>query len=272
MSFSVNYDNNEKSFYDQKYSTTPIAQNKVEYSVKKGDNLWNIAKEHLKKENASNNEILEMMYKIAKLNNKESLDAASNIKINEILFLPVDSFVQQGQEEKKDPLLRANEAAEKIKKVLYPNNEDKSPTGGHLAKFNNTDKIPQNLATEHAKAGLDYWTELMEHNDEDLIVRKSYSVSVETPSALELIKKDKNGETKSHMYIEFDSNKNFKGSAFDAPGIDVLDIRFDYETDKDGKISVPHRYGGKEIPIGSADAESYKEFKEAAQNFIDKNT
>lgn len=271
MSFSVNNDNKETSFYSNKYATTPLAKDKIEYSVQKGDNLWNIAKEHINKDHVTNAEILDMMYKIAKLNNKESLEAANNIKINETLYLPVDSFIREEEKDERDPLLRANEAAEEIKDILYPNDEDKSHTGGILAKFQNTENIPKELAAEHAQAGLDYWTDLMNNKDENLIVRKSYSVSVKNPSALEILKKDKNGQTETHMYLKIDSDQKFTGTAFDSPGVNVKDIKFDYETDKNGNISVPPQYGSEDIPIGKADAKSYAEFSAAAQKFIDEN-
>ena len=122
MSFSVNNDNKETSFYSNKYATTPLAKDKIEYSVQKGDNLWNIAKEHINKDHVTNAEILDMMYKIAKLNNKESLEAANNIKINETLYLPVDSFIREEEKDERDPLLRANEAAEECNYNLIVRN------------------------------------------------------------------------------------------------------------------------------------------------------
>ena len=266
MSFPVDK-NTEQSYYARTYASTPTAKEKIEYSVQKGDNLWSIAKSHLDKEDATNAEILNMMYRIAKLNNKETLESANNIRINETIYLPTDSFTKE-QKEEKDPLVRANEAAEQIKDILYPNDEDKTPTRGTLAKFNNTEKIPKELATEHAEAGLDYWTDLLNSKDGNLDVRKSYSVSVTTPSALEIRKKDEHGRTETHMYLKFDSDGKFTGSAFDAPGVNVKDISFDYETDAEGNLSVPHKYGSQKMNIGEIDEQEYKDFTQAAQTFI----
>ena len=48
----------------------PNEKGKKKYIVVKGDNLWNIAKTHIQKNNAKKSEISNFMYEIAKLNKK----------------------------------------------------------------------------------------------------------------------------------------------------------------------------------------------------------
>ncbi len=77
----------ESDYFRLKLASTPEVERGDKHTIKKGDNLWNIAKKNLRR-NASNAEISDYMYQIAKLNNINSIEEASNIKLNEEIYLP----------------------------------------------------------------------------------------------------------------------------------------------------------------------------------------
>ena len=58
------------------------------YKLKKGDNLWEMAKRELNNPKATNQEISEYMLLIAKLNNLETVDKMNNLKVNDEIYLP----------------------------------------------------------------------------------------------------------------------------------------------------------------------------------------
>lgn len=101
MEIFVNSTPETRAYYTKQYSASnPNSNNKVAYTVKKGDNLWNIAKQQIKNKNASNAEISDMMYSIAKLNKKETIEAANDIKINDVIYIPV--YTEKSNSNKKN--------------------------------------------------------------------------------------------------------------------------------------------------------------------------
>ena len=60
------------------------------YKVKKGDNLWNLAKQELNKDGkkASNQEISNYMLLIAKMNGMDSYEKMNDLKYDQIILLP----------------------------------------------------------------------------------------------------------------------------------------------------------------------------------------
>lgn len=67
----------------------PDAQKGAVRKIKKGDCLWNIAKQELNNPKATNKQISEYMLLIAKLNGLETLDKMNNLKINDEIYMPV---------------------------------------------------------------------------------------------------------------------------------------------------------------------------------------
>lgn len=77
----------DTEYFNITISKTPEVKAEKEYTIKKGDSLWGIAKNTLGK-NAKNGEILDYTYKIAKLNNLKSPKEMSSLKINDKIYLP----------------------------------------------------------------------------------------------------------------------------------------------------------------------------------------
>ena len=60
-----------------------------EYTIQRGDSLWNLAKKELNKSKpATNAEISKYMLLIAKLNGMETIEEMNNIKAEEVIYLP----------------------------------------------------------------------------------------------------------------------------------------------------------------------------------------
>lgn len=77
----------EANYFKTRYENMPEVKRGEKYTIKKGESLWNIAKNNLG-ENAKNSEILDYTYQIAKLNNFDSIEKINNIKDNVEIYLP----------------------------------------------------------------------------------------------------------------------------------------------------------------------------------------
>ena len=67
----------------------PDTKKGKEYTIKRGDSLWNLAKTELNKSKpATNAEISKYMLLIAKLNGMETIEEMNNIKAQEVIYLP----------------------------------------------------------------------------------------------------------------------------------------------------------------------------------------
>lgn len=78
----------EQAYINSKMATLPEVKEKKEYVLKRGDNLWSIAKRELNKKNASNKEISDYMLLIAKLNNMDTVEEMNLIKASQKIYLP----------------------------------------------------------------------------------------------------------------------------------------------------------------------------------------
>lgn len=266
MSIQINNSAQERAYYEKKYSTTPLAENKISYNVQSGESLWSISKKHLNKETASNAEIQDMMYAIAKLNNKSTIESANKIDIGETIYLPVYEQEKSVPKEKKDVKIRISETNEKIKKILYPNDEDKSIYTKDLARYTNADKIPEKLQEEHASAGLDFWTETLNDKSQNLKVEQRYRGT--KAIAIVVQKQNKDGSNEQ-LYIQTDSDKKLNSVSFSTPGINIRDGVFDYDVDKNGNISTRRPLSTHSKKIGEIDKESLENFVNAAQKLVD---
>lgn len=264
MSIQINNTEHEKSYYEKRYSSTPLAENKTAYSVKDGESLWSISKKHLNKETASNAEIQDMMYAIAKLNNKNTIESANKINIGETIYLPV--YEETITEEKKDVKTRIAESNEKIKKILYPNGEDKSIYTKDLARYTNAEKIPKKLQEEHASAGLDFWIETLNDKNQNIQVEQRYKG---TKAAAIVVRKQNKDGSNEQLYIQTGSDKKLDGVSFSTPGLDIRDGVFDYDVDVNGNISTRRPLSIYSKKIGKIDEKSLENFINAAQKLVD---
>ncbi len=277
---SVSYSKESNTYYNNKYASTPVnCDDKVAYKIKKGDNLWNIAKKHINKENASNAEISEMMYKIAKLNDKKSLEAANNIEVNEVIYLPSsekakpETPAQQKHTPPQDPVKQAYEVSDKINDIIIPKG-DASYNAKALYKLENIKNIPESLYKEHAQAGVGYWDKTLSDTENKFVVSKSTSFSPVIYTGLSVIKKKDNnpyGRTESHLYIETDANGKVQEVCYNVPGADVNEIGFDYKVDINGNL---YRHNGtfnNYKKIGKLPPQEYKHLMQQAQQYFDKH-
>ncbi len=270
-----------RSYYRMKYDEArPDTDNKVSYTIKKGDNLWSIAKEKLNKRNAKNSEIQDMMYKIAKLNNMSSIEDANKLGINDVIYLPssntdevtpVSGSPSPSTSNISEPVRDVSETALEINKIIAP--EGIPDAYRSLYKYENIKNIPPELYKENGKAGINYWTDIL-NGQHNLVIQKSYSISPTTPSGLVIMKKENDhifGKTEAQLMVEFDENGNFKDVAFDTPGVNIYNIKFDYELDANGNLKRPiNSYGGIET-IDKMKKEEYQQFVQVLQKYVDKH-
>ncbi len=277
---SVSYSNEAQTYYNNKYASTPVnAENKIAYKIKKGDNLWNIAKDHLNKKNASNAEISDMVYKIAKLNNKKSLEAANNIKVNDVIYLPGEQKSNPQRtsaavaKQVSDPVKHAYAVSDKINDIITPK-ENLNYSQKALYKLQHISDIPESLYKEHAQAGVGYWDKTLSDPKNKFVISKSTSYSPVIYTGLSVIKKEDNnpyGRTESHLYIEVDGNGKVKELCYNVPGADVRDTSFDYKIDTNGNLYRNTGMFNNYKKIGQLSPAEYKALMQDAQQCFDKN-
>lgn len=78
----------EQNYINAVMQRLPEVNDKKVHVLKKGENLWSLAKKELNKKNASNQEISNYMLLIAKLNNLETVDKMNGLKISDKIYLP----------------------------------------------------------------------------------------------------------------------------------------------------------------------------------------
>lgn len=284
---------NVQKYYTQKYnSANPDSKNVQKYTVKKGDNLWNIAKEHLNKKNASNADVSDMMYQIAKLNKKQTIESANNIKADEVLLLPKSGLtqttktnnsgnskktqqVQQHQQTQHSQLstqAKLTKTRNEVKQILFPNGENLTYSQKNRAKLENKDKINNKLYAQLGKDGANAWTEMLADPNSKLINENSYTYK-STPTGLVITKKDNNqryGNTVAHMLVQVDDNGKISEVSYNAPELHINSIRFDYVVDSKGNIKRPSSFGHYQT-IDKMPQEDHKKFINELQNYVDKN-
>ena len=117
----VEYISSEQRYVTSVMKKLPDAEKGKVHTVKSGDNLWNIAKKELNKENAKNSEISDYMLLIAKLNNLDTIEKMNNLKALDKIYLPKTSF--SNFEISKKNLSSAEVSIDKLKKII---SEDKT--------------------------------------------------------------------------------------------------------------------------------------------------
>ncbi len=283
----------DNKYYKTKYESVNVDRTRTtRYKVKKDDNLWTISKEHLKNKNATNAEIQDMMYKIAKLNNKDSMEEINSLKINDVIYLPeaaqekgaescfVGDWFQPGPPKKaaapvvqESGIQMAKKTTEQIKQ-LVPELNVLEYNQHQVYQVQNRNSVPPELYTAHGKAGLKYWSEILSGNsDGSLIIEKSYTYSSTKPTALHIVKKiDTNpySPTEAHMYVQTDKSGKLEKVSFNAPWVHINSISFDYELKKDGTLSKPGAFVSSLVKIEQLPEEQYKELLNTLQEYLDK--
>ena len=87
--------------------------------LKKGDSLWNIAKEAVGGQKASNAEISEYMLLIAKTNGLDTYEKMNKIKVADTIYMPKVDKSQKTAEKKPVARTRAEESALAVISKLY---------------------------------------------------------------------------------------------------------------------------------------------------------
>lgn len=265
-------DTQSQAYYKKQYAEAkPDTQNKVTYTIQKGDNLWSIAREKLNKKDVKNSEIQDMMYQIAKLNSFDTLEKANNLEINNVIYLPSSSdsqsAVHSGSDTKK--VRDSKTTAAEINKILEPEGLNYFDTMRYKQKH--IDSVPVELYTENGKAGINYWADML-NKDSKLFFQKSYSSSPTKPSGLVITKKENDfpyGKTEAYLLVQVDDNGKFKEVAFNTPDVKMHRIQFDYELDSNGNLKRPsNAYGGMEV-LDKMKKEEYQQFVQALQKYVD---
>ncbi len=278
----------KQNYYTQQYNASaPNKENKTSYTVKKGDNLWNIAKKQLNKKKATNAEISNMMYAIAKLNNKQTIDAANNLEINDVIYLPTtgnikksSELAKQPKDQKiatqhkisKNPKQQVLETAEKIKDIVYPQDPHATYTQKQLYKSKHINDIDNKLYAQFGEDGANYWTETLNKDNGKLIIEHSYSYKP-TPTGLIITKKQNDkryGDTEAHLLVQTDDNGKVEKVSYNSPGVSIYSTRFDFELDKNGNLKRPDFLGHYKT-IKKLDKEEYQNFINELQKQVDQN-
>lgn len=271
-----------QAYIDKRLSETPQTEKGGIHRVEKGENLWTIAAKYLGKSKPTNAEIQDFMYKIAKLNNKETIEDFNTLDINDTLYIPEVSANESAAaknkatpsnsrknhaEAKQEPKLSN---AEKLEKAIRQLNELTAPDSPYatytqktLTKYNKLQTVPTEVFEAHGHAGFNYWTEQFKNN-KNLITEKSFSVNPLKPSAV-VFRIMNNDGTRISLYASINNDGTLKNVAFDAPGFDVKNISFDYTVGKDGKIVMAAPSGFGKLEIGQISSEEYNAMVKAIE-------
>lgn len=258
----------------------PNEKGKTKYVVAKGDNLWNIAKTHIQKNNAKKSEISNFMYEIAKMNKKSTLKAMNNLQVNEVLYIPnsnskitktqsktstakttkqtsinpktsVSKNTTKPQITKKQttPSAEVNylQTSKAINKILTHPNSKVNYTEKVIYKQNQIKKIPAKLYLAHGKAGIDYWTKTTtgKNAENKFFYEKNYSYDGK-PSALIITKREGNsrlGAVQAEIYVNVNDKGKVTSFSYNTPGVNINDIAFDYKVSTNGKMEKPTDFG-----------------------------
>ena len=91
----INSVSNEQAYINAMMAKLPEVNAKEEYSLKKGDSLWSLAKKCLNDKTASNAETANYMLLIAKLNNLDSVEKMNGLKVGQKIYLPDEIIKEQ---------------------------------------------------------------------------------------------------------------------------------------------------------------------------------
>lgn len=287
----------------------PNEKGKKKYIVVKGDNLWNIARTHIQKNNAKKSEISNFMYEIAKLNKKSTIKAMNNLKVNEVLYIPnnnnskiakakaqpktntakttkqtpnnqktsVAKNTTKPQVTKKQtaPSTEANylQTSKAINKILTHPNSRVNYTEKMIYKQNQVKKIPQKLYLAHGKAGIDYWTKTTagKNAENKFFYEKNYSYDGK-PSALIITKREGNncwGKIQAEIYVNVNDKGKVTSFSYNTPGVNINDIAFDYKVNTKGKMEKPTDFGYYNT-IATLPQSSVAKLTNNLQNIVDK--
>lgn len=258
----------------------PNEKGKTKYVVAKGDNLWNIAKTHIQKNNAKKSEISSFMYDIAKMNKRSTLKAMNNLQVNEVLYIPnsnskitktqpktstakttkqssinpktsVSKNTTKPQVTKKQTTPSAGinylQTSKAINKILTHPNSKVNYTEKVIYKQNQIKKIPAKLYLAHGKAGIDYWTKTTagKNAENKFFYEKNYSYDGK-PSALIITKREGNsrlGAVQAEIYVNVNEKGKVTSFSYNTPGVNINDIAFDYKVNTKGKMEKPTDFG-----------------------------
>ena len=261
---SVTYTAEERAYYNSKYSTTPSYNgDKTAYKIKKGDNFWNLAKKVVDKENATNAEISDMMYSIAKLNGCKTIESINSIDVGDVIYLPSKTAKEK---------LDVKETAARINSIITPQGQKLNYSKAYLYKLQHVNDIPESLYAAHGEAGIDYWNTVLNDKQSNLTVEKSYTYAAK-PTGLHIVKRDNNkkyGPTEAHLLVQVDKNGQVSSVSYNSPGAKIHDTSFDFELDADGNLKKPVMMGARYKTLKELPEDEYQSLIKTLQQYIDK--
>lgn len=274
----------EDSYISYMMQKLPEPQKGEVRVVKKGDSLWNIAKEAVGSSKASKADISEYMLLIAKANGLDSFDKMNNIKAFDKIYMPkVQKNINNSSE--KANVVKSTTAQSKnlssqqsAKPSAQQANMTKTMTpkpAPSVSKTNATGEVKTINSkpvarTRAEQSALEMIAELCE--SKNVYVEKAalmldnnlYHVSVPNTSrpAYEMSKRNV-------MSFTYDSSKNQISSvSFNDSKEDINPYAYDYKMDKNGKIYTNTGFDDK--PKGTLDSKSLNQLNSVLREFIPK--
>ena len=266
-----------RRYMQKKLEQTPVSEKKATHTVEKGESLWSIAKEHLGKKNATNAEVQDFMYKIAKLNNKTTPEDFNTLYVDDVLYIPEADISTKKSAQRTKPqesnlsnLEKVKNAAKKLVALTSPDSSDDNYSRKLITKYQKLKTIADKDFEKHGHAAFNYWTDLLCEN-KNLKFEKSYSINPVEPSAVVIRKKEGDfyySGTETIIYAHINPDGTVKKISFEAPGFDIKDISFDYEVDENGSLKVVdlNRAGYKKI--GKVSQQEYNALKQILEQRI----
>jgi len=215
----------ETNFFNAKMAKTAKVERGSEHTIKQGECLWNIAKENLGK-NAKKSEILDYIYQIAKLNDFKSIEEMNNLQKNKKIFLPKSNSISNSKV--VTPILQKRITQQKPKSNAELGFEDLKNS------IFNTPK--ENLEVSCGFKGLGISNYSIEVNNRDNYLKKTVANFTA----------DKNGNI---IDIAFNGRTN------------EIDIRYDYEVNKNGQILKSDEFKIHTNVVGSVNKDDLEKIK-----------
>ena len=231
----INNVDQQQAYIDATMKRLPDTKKGEAYSLKKGDNLWNLAKKALNKNTASNQEISDYMLLIAKLNNLNTVKKMNSLQVSDTIYMPESSIVKSASVNSKQNQNPTN--------TLQP--KQKSSSEQSILALKDIILKDKTIKTEMA-----YPRSLnLYHVYNDYVNPKTGYHSIKHPL----------------MSFNLDTKGNLKEITFDDQNDDLNAIKYDYKMDKNGNI-LTNDYV-KPQKTGKLDKNEVNELGEILKNF-----
>lgn len=231
----INNADSQQAYIDSVMKRLPDVKKGEVHTMKAGDNLWNLAKKALNKENVSKQEISDYMLLIAKLNNLNTVEKMNSLKVSDKIYMPEGAAVDKPSG---------------VKKQNTPAAVKQEPTSAETSIL----KLKETIM-----------------NDKTVFVERAYPRSINLYHVYNDYTDAKTGyHSRKHPLVSFNVNQDgsIRNVSFNDQQKTVNQIKNDYYMDAQGNIKI-HDYI-RQTKVGKMDKAEFDELTKYLQGLTEK--